>query len=314
VVQKIERAGTATSLAISGGQMIANVTVAPPGSGSPGGAVRFLDATGGTPVATAALNGPTATAPLAATADALVAVYAGDDNFLGSISSTVALLSVGNAASYASAVFAPEELVALFGPDLATTTVSAGDGPADSLAGTTVTIVDGAGKSRTAPLLFISPAQAAALLPSGMAPGPATLTVRSAARTMAVSITITGVSPGLFTADSSGRGAPAGQVVRVRGGVQDDPEPASDGIDLGDAAADVYLVLYATGVRNAASPPVCTIAGRPAAVVFSGAQPAFPGLDQVNVLVPVGLKGMGSATLTLTADGVASNPVTLSIR
>jgi uncharacterized protein (TIGR03437 family) len=315
LVQTINKAGTSTVLAIAGGQITATVSVTAPGAGSPGGSVRFLDAAGGTSLATVSLIGLTATAPLPASADAVVAVYTGDDNFLGSISTTTGLLSVTNAASYVAGVFAPDQMIALFGPDLASATLFSDGAPADALAGTTVTIADGAGRSRIVPLLFVSPAQAAAVMPSGVANGPATLILKSASRTLSAPITVAGVAPGLFTADSSGRGAPAGQVVRVHsGGAQDEPQAAGRPIDLSDPDTDVYLVLYATGLRHATAAPVCTVGGRTAAVVFMGAQAAFPGLDQVNILLPHELKGGGAVTLTLAVDRVESNPVTLVLQ
>jgi uncharacterized protein (TIGR03437 family) len=298
----VGKAGTATSLLITGGRMQATVSVVAPGAGVTGGSVRFLDAAAGTALATVPLEGGLAVVPLPATANAVVAVYAGDDNFLGSISPTVALLAVTNAASYATGSLAPDELIALFAPELA-------------LDGTTATISDGAGKLVPVPLLFVTAAQAAAVVPSGVAPGPATLVVKSGSRTLSAPVQVAAAAPGIFTIDSTGSGAPAAQVLRVHAdGSQDDPRPATEPIDLGGAPADVYVVLYATGMRHAGGAPVCRIGGLTARVVYLGAHPDFPGLDQVNILLPGALRGAGSVTLILTADGVESNPVALVVR
>jgi uncharacterized protein (TIGR03437 family) len=49
-------------------------------------------------------------------------------------------------------------------------------------------------------------------------------------------------------------------------------------------------------------------------VLFVGAHPAFPGLDQVNILLPAELHGTGTVSLKLAVDGIESNPVTLVIQ
>jgi uncharacterized protein (TIGR03437 family) len=40
-------------------------------------------------------------------------------------------------------------------------------------------------------------------------------------------------------------------------------------------------------------------------------QPAYPGLDQVNVLLPACVQEVGTAKIDLTTDGIVSNTVTL---
>ena len=56
------------------------------------------------------------------------------------------------------------------------------------------------------------------------------------------------------------------------------------------------------------------INGQPATVVYAGSQNQFPGLDQVNVLLPASLSGAGAVTVQVTANGQKSNTVTLAIR
>jgi len=76
----------------------------------------------------------------------------------------------------------------------------------------------------------------------------------------------------------------------------------------------VYLVLYATGLRHAASVAV-TINGVSVPVGFAGAQGVYDGLDQLNVgPLPTSLAGAGSARLVLVADGQTVSDVTVEIR
>jgi len=56
------------------------------------------------------------------------------------------------------------------------------------------------------------------------------------------------------------------------------------------------------------------VAGQPATVQYAGAQGAYQGLDQVNVVVPRTLAGMGEVSVYLSADGSVSNMTTIKIQ
>jgi uncharacterized protein (TIGR03437 family) len=49
-------------------------------------------------------------------------------------------------------------------------------------------------------------------------------------------------------------------------------------------------------------------------VQFAGAQSLYPGLDQVNVKLNSSLAGKGDATVAISFDGNAANPVSIRIR
>ena len=69
-------------------------------------------------------------------------------------------------------------------------------------------------------------------------------------------------------------------------------------------------VLYKTVVS-----PTVTIGGVPAAVLYSGLAPGFPGLYQVNVQVPNGVAAGDEVPVVLSLPGAASdNSVTLAVR
>jgi uncharacterized protein (TIGR03437 family) len=257
-----------------------------------------------------------------------VAVYSGDANFQSGKSDPWTQLAVTNSASYAVISLAADEIVTLFGSNLGTATNYASP-PADSLEGTSVKIVDSAGITQAAQIFYVSPAQASILMPANVAPGPATLTLTNSSQgPMSTSISIGTVAPGLFTANASGQGVAAGQSVRVHtDGTQETPQnlmtfdttqnlwvPAP--IDLGASTDRVYLLLYGTGIRHhvAEVMPICTIGGKPAGVVYAGAQGSFSGLDQVNLLLPTSLRGAGTVNLVLIVDGAAANTVTLAVQ
>jgi hypothetical protein len=317
----VAKAQTATSLSSSGQALRATVSVIAPGSGTPSGEVKFVDAANGSVFATAALSGGVAVASQALTGDPIAAMYSGDANLAGSISATLMPLAAANAASFATDSFAPDEIVTLFGTNLSAVTVVSTLTPAASLGGATVSVTDSAGVPRTANLLYISPAQASVVLPPDLPSGPAVIAITTGGSvTFTAPVSVTRVAPGLVTADGSGKGAPVGQTLRVHAdGTQDAALDLSTGpIDVGDGSDTVYLVLYGTGVRHQSSATVafacstCTSGDLP--VAFAGAQPSVAGLDQVNIALPVSLRGSGKVSLVLTVDGVSSNVLDLIFR
>ena len=57
-----------------------------------------------------------------------------------------------------------------------------------------------------------------------------------------------------------------------------------------------------------------TVGGVPGMVKYAGMQGAYSGEDQINVLLPSSLAGEGSVTVQLTANGIAANPVNVTIQ
>ena len=47
---------------------------------------------------------------------------------------------------------------------------------------------------------------------------------------------------------------------------------------------------------------------------FAGLQTTYPGLDQVNVALPLSLRGAGESNVVLTVDGQVSNTVTIRVQ
>ena len=231
-----------------------------------------------------------------------------------------------SAASFARPPLSAESVATTFYPNLATGSGSAFSTVLPlSLAGTTISVTDSLGAVRAAPLFFVSPSQVNWEMPAGTAEGPATVQFLSAANvSVRDTINVQNAAPGLFTANAQGSGAPAGYVLRYPAGsitasVTQNAYDCSSGtcvaaaISLGSATDSAYLILYGTGVRYATSVAV-NINGQSYPVAFSGAQGTYPGLDQVNVLLPQSLAGTGQSTLYLVADGVTSNTINLLIQ
>ncbi|MFN7949977.1 MAG: FG-GAP-like repeat-containing protein [Blastocatellia bacterium] len=242
------------------------------------------------------------------------------------------------AASYDGTALAPESIAAVFGPNLATGTQAAPGVPLPtSLLGTTVRIRDRLGAERLAPLFFVSPNQINYQIPKDTADGVATVTITSGSGAVSIGrVNIYYLVPGLFTADSSGRGFPAANVLRVKANGQQIYEslarydtaqskfvavPIDLGPDLGASSDQVFLVLYGTGIRNAGSPGNNNDVRISTDVYlqssYAGVAPGYVGLDQVNVKLPRTLIGRGEVDLVLVpgaAGLIPTNTVRINIK
>jgi uncharacterized protein (TIGR03437 family) len=240
--------------------------------------------------------------------------------------SETAVAAVSAASFISGAPLAPDSLVSLFGQGLAPALTLA-DAPVTTLAGISVGITDSAGTDVFAPLFFVSPDQINLQVPAGTATGQAAVRVFQqsvvAARGQA---SIAQVSPALFTANVTGKGAAAGIALRVAAGGQQSQLDvyrcgAAQGscapvpIDLGAATDQVFLELFGTGIRgrSALAATTATIGGQAADVVYAGPQGSFMGLDQVNIRVPRSLAGRGVVDVVLTVEGKTANTVTVNI-
>ncbi len=236
--------------------------------------------------------------------------------------------SVPNVASVSAASFlgvdiAPESIVAAFGLNLATGIAIGTTVPLPTnLLGTKVSVRDSAGTSRDAGLFFVAETQINYQVPPGTAEGDATVTVTINDTVVAMgSMKVARVSPGLFSANSSGQGIASAVLLRVRNGAQTF-EPVSDAeIDLGPAGDIVYLLLYGTGLRGRSAPGNISVSVgnvtkslNPNEFEDAFAAPGFIGLDQANILLPRTLIGAGLVNLTLTIDGKPSNTVQLRFK
>jgi uncharacterized protein (TIGR03437 family) len=233
-----------------------------------------------------------------------------------------------SSASFRDHALAPESIVTAFGTNFAASTQSAASQPLPTtLAGATVKVTDSAGAERLAPLFFVSPAQINYLMPDATANGAATITVSNSNGDTAISAAlISGVAPGLFSANANGQGVAAAIAIRFKpdGSQQTQPVARFDQttnqfvaapIVLGGENDQVFLVLFGTGLRrrSSLSNVSAQIGGADAQVTFVGAQGDFAGLDQINVRMPRSLVGRGEVEVVVTVDGQMANPVRISI-
>jgi uncharacterized protein (TIGR03437 family) len=234
--------------------------------------------------------------------------------------------TVQSAAAPSGAV-APNSLASLFGTNLASGKAHADTQPLPlMLGGVILSVTDAAGTTRQAPLLYVSPTQINFLVPDGTAAGAAQFVVANGSSSQTFSGTVTVVDPTLFSLNGSGTGVAAATAIRTQ---VNDPQAQSPvpvfqctgdtcvavPIDLG-VDAPVYLTLYGTGIRgrSALANVSVTIGGVAVATQYAGPTPNFTGLDQVNVPLPLSLRGKGLVNVTVTVDGQTSNAVTIDIQ
>jgi uncharacterized protein (TIGR03437 family) len=238
-----------------------------------------------------------------------------------------------SAASYGAEV-APGEIVAAFGSRLATQTVVATDADPNTpgiqlpteLGGTTVEV-----NGRRAGLFFVSPTQVNYQMPLATETGAANVVVRAGDGAVSNGVArVVSAAPALFTANSSGAGAPSGSVLRVLpGGAQvEEPlaqfDPATGTftprpINLGVAGERVFLILYMTGLRGAVDADNdgnfnetihVLLGGNEVTPAYAGPQGSFVGLDQINVEIPRSMVGRGAINLAVNFSTIFTSNVT----
>jgi uncharacterized protein (TIGR03437 family) len=219
-------------------------------------------------------------------------------------------LAVVSAASYSPVKLAPNTIATAFGRNLGTGSTAV------------VTVQDSVGATRAAEIFFASADQVNFLVPAGTALGRATITVASAnGNLVRTQTTIVAVAPAIFAVGDAGiadayvtyvapDGSQTSQLIFTSqsGIVQAVPINVSQ-------PGQVYLSLFGTGFDAAiANPSSMAIGGVAATVSYAGPQPTWPGLDQVNVLLPPSLAGRGMVDVVLTVAGEQAKTVYLAVQ
>jgi uncharacterized protein (TIGR03437 family) len=246
----------------------------------------------------------------------------------------VATGGVLNAASFATNQgVAPGSLVSIFGTNLATSLAQADTIPlSTSLGNVTVTF-----NNIPAPLLFVSHSSANgdqinAQLPYAVPAGTAQVTVtRGGVLSAPVNVDVIPAAPGIFAVDyGTGQaiayGNSDGQLAAAAGSI---PGATTHPAKIGDPQE---LVILATGL-GAVNPPVTTgsavtddqlhntvvtptvmIGGVEAQLKFSGLQPQFPGVYQLNIIIAPGTPTGDKIPLQLVMNGITTtDQVTIAV-
>jgi uncharacterized protein (TIGR03437 family) len=224
--------------------------------------------------------------------------------------------AIVNVASYSAGPVAPGEMVVLFGSALGPSPLvnlqldSSGK-IANNLSGVQVLF-----EGIPAPLVYVSEAQIAAMVPYAIG-GKGITQVQATYRGVAsdpFSKMVAATAPAIFSADSSGKGL--GAINNADGSLNSSGNPVAPG-----SYVTIYITGYgqteppgsdgeiANGIANVKAPVSVKIAGRTAQVLYAGSAPGFvSGFAQVNVQIPADLQYGGSLPLVVQAGDQASQP------
>jgi uncharacterized protein (TIGR03437 family) len=228
-----------------------------------------------------------------------------------------------SAANPGATAIAPGSLAIAAGQNLATTTSTQPAPYPSTIAGTSVSILDGAGTTLSASLVSVSPNQIVFLVPPSAMPGIAQVKVMNGSATQTASnVQISTVAPGIMT--MNGTGLPAAQVIKVAAD-QSQTSQAVYSTDSNGAliatpiematAGNTYLVLYGTGIAAGGTALTsATVNGLSSTVTYAGPSGSGNGLDQLNVLLPAKLGGAGNVNVQIYTETVPLNPVQITIK
>jgi uncharacterized protein (TIGR03437 family) len=194
-----------------------------------------------------------------------------------------------------------------------------------------------------APLFFVGGGQINAQLPWSTRPGRRQVVVRheTSGQTLLsdpATVDIAAVGPALFTLDPGGIGKVAAVNVSVSPGdgvvtgSVAHPTGAFPSIPSHPAPRGGIVILYATGLgavqprvedgadsvdqlRRTTIPVEVFIGAARAEILFSGLSPAYPGVNQLNVRIPLGAVPGDAVAIRLEQGGVTSQAgVTIAVR
>jgi uncharacterized protein (TIGR03437 family) len=219
----------------------------------------------------------------------------------------------------------PVSLASAFGTNLAPQTAAAsGNSLPNTLGGIRVHLRDSTGDT-LAPLLYVSPTQINYVMTSSDTF--AFIGIERVGTTYVekgIGVSIGPLEPGFY---SVGAGLAAASALSVSANYTETGVPVVSCGFLGcylipiDLSANpVYLSLYGTGFGSATAASVtCTVAGQNALVTYAGPQMQALGLDQLNMLLPGTLAGMGAVSVTCFfesegVNGIPANAVEIAIK
>ena len=247
----------------------------------------------GGPASTAALNGPVSVA-----ADSGGNVYIADSyndviRVLRPTNDPVQIGSVVDAASQKFEAVSPGKIVTIYGAGLGPLELAQG-GPAFplDLRGTQVQF-----NGMPAQILYTSLTQLAVDVPPAMSGTTAQVTVTYQGQVSnVIEVPVARAAPSFFTSSQTGWGQAA--AVNVDGTINGPASPVKIG---------GFISLYATGAGQGASTITVTFDGLPAAVDYAGQPPGqAPGLIQVNVRIPAGVRPGGYVPVVLKVGDVST--------
>lgn len=222
---------------------------------------------------------------------------------LGSGGISFGQMSVVNSASFDPAgPIAPGSFATILGQNLCGQTAAAqldSNGNYPTALGNCSVVINGS----AAMMQYAAPGQINFVVPENMGTGAANVIVNSGTQVLTTSMTIGPAGPGMFALNGMGMGNGAmllsttWQMGPFSTTTNGQPTPVS---------------MFVTGMDLSVK-PVVTVGGVPVDVMFYGSAPGYPGLQQINVMLPANMAGVGRIPAMITSDGQSSNVTFMSI-
>ena len=210
---------------------------------------------------------------------------------------SLAQMSVVNGASFnPGQPIAPGSFATIFGQNLCPQTM-AGEMVAPGELPTTLGGCSVAVNGASAMMQYVSQGQINFIMPNGMGSGQATVTVNNGTQTMNGNLIAGAAGPGMFAINGMGMGEGA-----ILNGTMWRMGPFSTTTN----GQPTYVSMYVTGL-DPSTKPVVMIGGIPVDVMWFGNAPGYAGLQQINMMLPTGMAGVGRAPVTVTSNGQVSN-------
>jgi len=235
---------------------------------------------------------------------------------------TITAGGILNAASY-TAPIAPGSIAVAFGDFLLTSSADETQSPLPtSVSGLSLKF----GSGTPVPLFYVSGDQVNFQVPwelTGQSQASLAATLSGQTGTGQI-VNIAPVAPAIFSQNSAGTGQ--GSILSSSYVLVDASHPAIAGV--------TYILIYCTGLGAVSNQPAdglpapssgiplsettvtptVTIGGVPVVPIFSGLAPGWPGLYQVNALVPASSTTGDAVPVTISMFGVTSNTVTIAVQ
>jgi uncharacterized protein (TIGR03437 family) len=226
-------------------------------------------------------------------------------------------LGVVSAASYAPAgnPVAPGEFIALYGTGLAKSQQVAAPPYPPSLNSVSVQI-----NGKTAPIYAVSANVIYCLVPYAATGATAAITVsNNGAVSNTVTVPLAPTAPGMFAISQNGTGP--GAILHADYSLVSAASPAIGGetvlvylTGMGAVNTTIADGVGATAADNTVSQPVVLVGGLQGTVVYSGLAPGYPGLYQMNVILPAFQSGQGTLPLAISTADAFHDQVVIPVK
>ena len=222
---------------------------------------------------------------------------------LGAGALSAQMMTVVNGASFdPNGPLAPGSFATMFGQNLCSQTaagewIAPGQLPTE-LGGCMVTV-----NGMPAMLQYVSPNQVNFIVPEGLGPGQAQVVMHNGPQTMQGMMQVGQAGPGIF--GMGGMGVGQGAMLH---GTMWQPGPFS----VTTNGQPTPVSIFVTGLDLSTEPEV-TIGGIPVEVTWYGNAPGFAGLQQINIVLPENMAGVGMVPVAVTSNGVTSNVTFMNI-